>query len=88
MPEDIELNATGAKPAPHPKETDAKLIREVWVRASSGEKPSLRCSKIGADTYRIWRLLAFWVEGGVLQPRPGAWWDRCSYTFGGGRASR
>ena len=69
VPEDIALNATGMKPPPHPRETDAKLVREVWVRAAAGEKPSSLSSHVGADAYRIWRLLAFWVEGGVLQPK-------------------
>jgi hypothetical protein len=67
VPESVVLAATGSKPTPHPDERDAKLVREVWVRASAGEKPSEWKSKISADSYRIWRLLSHWVTTGALR---------------------
>lgn len=67
VPENVPLATTGSKPMPHPDETDAKLIREVWVRASAGEKPVEWKTKVSADSYRIWRLLSHWVETGALR---------------------
>lgn len=67
VPETVALAATGSKPVPHPDETDARLVREVWVHASAGEKPSQWKSKISADSYRIWRLLSHWVQTGALR---------------------
>lgn len=69
VPETVPLAATGTKPTPHPAETDAQLVREVWLRASSGEKPNEWKWKLPADSYRIWRLLAHWYDTGALQTK-------------------
>lgn len=61
------LTATGAKPQPHPDETDAKLVRDVWLHASSGAHPSEWERELGVSGFRIWRLLSHWVETGALQ---------------------
>lgn len=67
IPPTTILHATGAKPAPHPEETDPHLVRSVWVKASSGEQPAQWASTIPADSFRIWRLLEHWVETGALK---------------------
>lgn len=67
VPPSTSLKATGAKPAPHPDETDPHLIRSVWVKASSGEPAEQWSAAIPADSFRVWRLLEHWVETGALQ---------------------
>jgi hypothetical protein len=69
VPESAELLPTGAKPAPFAAESDAQLVREVWLKAVSGQKPSEWKSTLPADSYRIWRLLAHWTDTGALQSK-------------------
>jgi alkanesulfonate monooxygenase SsuD/methylene tetrahydromethanopterin reductase-like flavin-dependent oxidoreductase (luciferase family) len=66
-PDDVILKATGSKPAPHEDERDAGLIREVWVKASSGVAVGSWEPDIPADAYRVRRLVAHWMEQGALQ---------------------
>jgi Domain of unknown function (DUF4388) len=68
-PDDLALKATGSvKPSPDPDESDPAVIREVWLKASSGSRIADWEPQIGADSYRIRRLVARWVEEGALQP--------------------
>ena len=67
IPPSATLRATGSKPPVHSQEDDPRLVRDVWVRASSGEPPAAWEADVGADAWRIWRLLEFWVDNGALQ---------------------
>jgi hypothetical protein len=66
VPPDVPLKPTGVKPVHHPRENDPKVIREVWMKASTGAPPAEWEHQIAVDSYRIWRLLAHWVETGAL----------------------
>jgi len=68
VPDDLALRPTAVKPTPDPEETDPAMIRDVWVKASSGAQLSEWQSQIAADIYRIRRLVARWLEEGALQP--------------------
>jgi hypothetical protein len=68
-PDEITLKATGSvKPSPDPEESDPAIIREVWLKASSGTPLSSWEPQIATDSYRIRRLVARWIEEGALQP--------------------
>lgn len=67
-PDDVVLKPTGAKPTPHDEESDAALVREVWVKASSGTPIAAWETQIGADAFRVRRLVVHWMEQGALQP--------------------
>ena len=68
-PDAIALKATGTvKPSPDPEENDPAIIREVWLKASSGTPISSWEPQIGTDAYRVRRLVARWIEEGALQP--------------------
>jgi hypothetical protein len=71
IPPAATLTPTGAKPQPHPKESDAQLVREVWLRAISGRPPAKWEGELAADSYRIWRLLEHWIRSGALQVNRG-----------------
>jgi hypothetical protein len=68
VPPDVPLRPTGIKPVHHPRENDPKVIREVWMKASTGAAPAEWEHQVPVDSYRIWRLLAYWVETGALDP--------------------
>lgn len=68
VPDDLTLRATATKPTPDPEETDPTLIREVWVKASSGARLAEWETTIAVDSYRIRRLVGRWLEEGALQP--------------------
>ena len=36
VPDDVTLMKTSVKPTPHADEDDPALVREVWIKASSG----------------------------------------------------
>ena len=68
-PDEISLKPTGSvKPSPDPEENDPAIIREVWLKASSGTPISSWEPQIATDAYRIRRLVARWIEEGALQP--------------------
>jgi hypothetical protein len=66
VPDDLALRATSTKPTPDPEETDPAIVRDVWVKASSG------LSELGAARRggRLSRAAArrAWMEEGALQP--------------------
>lgn len=72
VPDDLMLHATGVKPTPDPEESDAAVIRDVWVKASSGTRVADYEPQIAADAYRIRRLVGRWIEEGSLQPASSA----------------
>ena len=66
-PDDAVFRATGSRPTRHPQENDPQFLREVWVRTSSGEPLQSWEPEVLADSWRIRRIVARWVEGGSLQ---------------------
>ena len=68
VPDDLTLRATTTKPTPDPEENDPSIIREIWVKASSGAPLADWETQVAVDGYRIRRLVARWLEEGALQP--------------------
>jgi hypothetical protein len=68
VPDDLKLRATDVKPTPDPEESDAAVIRDVWVKAVSGTRLGDFEGQIAADGYRVRRLVGRWIEEGALQP--------------------
>ena len=68
VPDDLTLKSTTTKPTPDPEENDPAIIREVWVKASSGSPIMDWETHVAVDGYRIRRLVARWMEEGALQP--------------------
>ena len=66
-PDDVILKTTTVKPTPHEEESDASLVREVWVKAASGTAVGTWEPLIPIDAYRVRRLVAHWMEQGALQ---------------------
>lgn len=66
LPSEMRLTKTQVKPTPPAEEDDAGLVREVWLKASSGTTVG-ECERAAAvDAYRVRRLIAHWVEAGAL----------------------
>jgi hypothetical protein len=68
VPDDLYLAASGQKPKALAEESDAVLQQQVWARASTGASPRLCEESIPADSFRIRRLFAHWLEEGSLKP--------------------
>jgi hypothetical protein len=68
VPDDLALRATATKPTPDPEESDPSIVRDVWVRASSGARLGDWEPQVAVDGYRVRRLVARWLEEGALQP--------------------
>lgn len=68
VPDDLTLRATATKPTPDPEESDPAIVRDVWVKASSGSRLGDWESQVAVDGYRVRRLVARWLEEGALQP--------------------
>ena len=54
------------RPVPHEEEQDAGLVREVWLKASSGNAVGEFERQLPIDGFRVRRLVAHWVEQGSL----------------------
>jgi Domain of unknown function (DUF4388) len=68
VPDDLMLRATATKPTPDPEETDPSIVRDIWVKASSGARLGDWEQQIAVAGYRVRRLVARWLEEGALQP--------------------
>ncbi|MGE5345659.1 MAG: DUF4388 domain-containing protein, partial [Acidithiobacillales bacterium] len=68
VPDDLYLTSSGQKPRALPDEPDAVLQKQVWARAAAGASPRLCEESIPADSFRIRRLFAHWLEEGSLKP--------------------
>lgn len=66
VPDDMPLKATDVKPTPHPDERDGILVKDLWTIAGRGGTARECEAQLKADSYRIRRLLAHWVETGAL----------------------
>ncbi|HEX9491936.1 MAG TPA: DUF4388 domain-containing protein, partial [Thermoanaerobaculia bacterium] len=67
-PDDLALKPTEVRPSPDPEESDPAVIRDVWLKASTGGRIGEWEGQICADAYRVRRLVARWLEEGALQP--------------------
>jgi len=68
VPDDAAFRATEKKPTRPQDEQADPIMRGVWKLASTGGTPA-RCEMVlPADSYRIRRLYAHWLEQGALQP--------------------
>jgi hypothetical protein len=66
IPDTLKLTKGTVKPTPHEDETDASLVREIWLKASSSTALAEWDSQIPTDSYRIRRLIAHWLETGAV----------------------
>jgi hypothetical protein len=69
VPDTVFLVSTGQAPTPSPGEKDGSLLQALWERASQGGTPEDFEDVVAADSYRIRRVLAHWVEQGSLKVR-------------------
>ena len=67
VPDDLVVKATGVKPTPDGEDIDPAIMRDVWVKATGGTKVSEWEPQVAADSYRIRRLVAHWLDAGALQ---------------------
>jgi Domain of unknown function (DUF4388) len=68
VPDETVLKQTGSKPTPEPEEPDTSFQQGVWAKAVSGLSACAIEAAVVADSFRIRRLLARWVEDGSLKP--------------------
>ncbi len=66
VPDDLKLKPTDVRPEPHPDELDGMFVNRLWRLASGGATPRECEGALTADSYRIRRQLAFWMESGAL----------------------
>jgi hypothetical protein len=66
VPDDLNLTPTDVRPDHHPDELDGMFVNRLWKLASGGATPGDCDGALTADSYRIRRQLAFWVESGAL----------------------
>jgi hypothetical protein len=66
VPDDMLLKSTEVKPTAHKDETDGILVKDLWTAVSPGATPRQCEAVVGADSYRIRRLLVHWFEQGSL----------------------
>lgn len=69
VPEGSSFQPTAVPPTPLAGEKDGRLVALVWSKAGSGATPAACEAAAATDAYRVRRLLAHWVEEGVLKPR-------------------
>jgi hypothetical protein len=67
VPDHVTFEVSGIRPSAHPDEKDANLARLVWNKARTGATASDCEIDVPADSFRVRRLLAHWVEQGALQ---------------------
>jgi hypothetical protein len=67
VPDDVPLEATGEAPATVLDEPEYDLIVAIWQRATSQVTLREMEAQLGADTFRILRPLAQWLEQGSLR---------------------
>ena len=67
VPDDQRLKAKESRPIPLPEEKDGLLFRNLWNAVQRGTT-ALECeATIEVDSYRIRRLLAHWIESGIIE---------------------
>ncbi len=68
VPDDLKLKPTDVRPEHHPDELDGMFVNRLWKLASGDATPGDCDGALTADSYRIRRQLAFWMESGALTP--------------------
>jgi len=66
VPDDVSFTKTNVKPTPCEEESEPVFIRDVWLKATSGNRVVEWEREMPTDCYRVRRLLAHWVETGAL----------------------
>jgi hypothetical protein len=66
VPDDAVLQSAGSAATPVEDEPNEALIESVWERAVTGVSAAELDQELPVDSYRVRRLLAQWVEAGVL----------------------
>jgi hypothetical protein len=66
VPDDAKLAATEVRPDHHPDELDGMFVNGLWKLIGGGATPQDCEGSLKADSYRIRRQLAHWVESGAL----------------------
>ncbi len=66
VPDEMTFTKTSVKPTPHAEEDDPALVREVWIKASSGSNIAECERQLATDSFRVRRLVAHWLEQGAL----------------------
>jgi hypothetical protein len=69
LPDDATLEPTDRSPTAVPQEADIDLVTALWEKAISGATPVDCEHSLGADSFRVRRGLAHWVEEGSLRLR-------------------
>jgi hypothetical protein len=72
VPEGSLLAATGRPPTPLEEEQDTTVSQGVWSRICAGATPAECETDFFVDSFRIYRLLAHWIEDGALEARSAA----------------
>lgn len=67
VPDDARLIARAARPAALPDEKDGLLFRNLWMAVQKGATVAQCDAVVAADSYRSRRLLAHWVQQGVIE---------------------
>jgi hypothetical protein len=67
VPDETNLRPTGAVPPTHPDEPNEALVESIWDAVRSGMTAAACERKFPVDSYRIRRLLAYWIEKGALK---------------------
>jgi hypothetical protein len=68
VPDETVLKQTKSKPTPEPEEPDTSFQQGVWAKAVAGLAARAIEAVVVADSFRVRRLLARWVEDGSLKP--------------------
>ena len=66
VPDDAKLKATAVRPEAVQDELDGIFVNSLWNLVSGGATPRDCEDALKADSYRIRRQLAHWVESGAL----------------------
>ncbi len=72
VPEGLPLEPTAIAPTAPDDERDRTLVQGVFARIAAGATPSDCEAEYFVDSYRIYRLMAHWLEEGSLQPAESA----------------
>lgn len=67
VPDETNLRPTGTVPPAHPDEPNEALVESIWEAVRSGMTATACERKFPVDSYRIRRLLAYWIEKGALK---------------------
>jgi Domain of unknown function (DUF4388) len=67
VPDETNLRPTGTVPPAHPDEPNEALVESIWDAVRSGMTANACERKFPVDSYRIRRLLAYWIEKGALK---------------------